>query len=303
MPHLPMRSSSASDNAEQLRARLRRDGFLYFPRLLSIIKVAQVRADLTAVMKTHDWLAEDQPERGLIPRRAGRHGVPGWWRMYEHMQAEERFHALAHDAALTRVIGKVFAGTLLNHPRRQITMTSPGFWIPPHQEYLHVQGTADFLTAWTPLTSGPSLEVLANDGTRQLRPVARDNHDGVGVTLAPHEDTWYHPTASYNEGDVVLIHSLAVRRNIRNADPELRLSVEYRYQPAYEPVCKGSLYPQHYPRIANWRSLTRTWSTRKWIRTPLIKHVVDFRMATSLEGWHAILPKPTSALVNIETGD
>lgn len=299
MSHVPMTSSSASDSADQLRARLRRDGFLFFPGLLPTSKVAKVRADLTAVLRAHDWLVADQPEDGLVPRHAGRHGVPGWWRMYERMQATERFHAFAHDATLTALVGKVFASPLLNHPRRQITMTSPRFWIPPHQEYLHIQGTADFLTAWTPLTAGPSLEVLADDGVRRLHPVARDARDGVGVTLAPHEDTWYHPVDHYREGDVVLIHSLAIRRNICNSNPEMRLSVEYRYQSAYEPVCKGSLCPQHYPRIANWRSLTKAWSTRKWVQTPVIKHVVDFRMGTSLDDWHTLLPKPASALVNV----
>lgn len=303
MPFLPMPTSTPADQPHTLRQRLRNNGFLFFPGLVSAAQIAQLRAEVRGVLAANGWLA-DPADGSLTPRRPARHGATGWWRMYEQIQALERFHALARTRALTMTVRGVLGGRVLNHPRRQLTMVSPRFWIPPHQEHLHIQGTPDTLTAWMPLVPtepGQGLQVLAETDLRRLRPVQRDRHHGVGIQLDVAEDTWFASINGFQPGDAVLVHALAVRRTVPHAERELLLSAEYRYQPAWEPVSKGSLLPQHYPRLPGWSTLTRGWSTRRWIRTPLIKQIVPYTMPTCIEEWHNLLPSVDSALVDVQS--
>lgn len=291
--------STTNEDRHELLARLRRDGALYFPSLLPDEPIAALRADLAQALSSHDWLAEHNSPYDLIPRTLARHGAPGWWRLYQAMQSVERFHALAHAHELLTVVTRLLGGRILNHPRRQVTMISPGFWIPPYQEHLYVQGTADVLTAWIPLDAGASPQILGEKAPRQLRAVNRDAHNGVGITLTSDEETWLAPDAEPRRGDVILTHAMAIRRTPRHTGPDLRLSVEFRYQPAFEPIARGSLMPHHYPRIAGWPELSRLWSSRRWIRTPLVKHVVEFVMPTEIEQWHLLVPQHRSALVDM----
>lgn len=304
----PMTATPLSEGRDVLRRRLGRDGFLYLPSLLPRVSVLEVRGAIRDELSGSGWLASGRTCDDLVPRNSARHGAPGWWRMYQRLQALERFHALAYTSALVGVVGQVIGGRVLNHPRRQVTMTSPGFWIPPHQEHLHIQGTADVLTAWVPLVPlgpGEGLQVLAEDAARRLRPVVRDRHDGVRIPLRSEEGTWWAAERGFRLGDVVLVHAIAIRRTMRHNGPGLLLSVEFRYQPAFEPVTKGALLPQHYPRLPGWNQLTRGWSSKRWLRTPLIMHVVPYVMPSRIEQWHRLLPKPSSTIVRVadDAGD
>jgi hypothetical protein len=55
-----------------------------------------------------------------------------------------------------------------------------------------------------------------------------------------------------------VFHSHAVHRALPNRGPDrLRLSVDYRYQPASHPVTRGSLLP-HYARVP-WSEIYACW--------------------------------------------
>ena len=294
----PLNPSHPEDDAAKLLARLSRDGALYFPALLPAASIVNLRDELAHLLSSHGWLVEDQAQGNLIPRIPARHGAPGWWRMYQAMQSLEQFHKLAHDSALIEVIQKLLGPKIMNHPRRQVNMVSPGFWIPPYQEHMIVQGTVDVLTAWFPLLNGIGTHVLAQNTQRRLLPVSRNQQNGVGVALEQDAAIWLTPSGGFHCGDVLLIHALAIRTMPRHDGPDLQLSIDYRFQRAYEPVARGSLMPHHFPRVPGWPELTRRWSTRKWIRTPLVKQVVDFIMPSEIEGWHSALPYQVSTLVN-----
>lgn len=301
--HEPLPVSAPTDPPSTLRTRLRTKGVLFFPAMLRENPVRRLREHIRDVLNQFGWLADSQDSSGLLPRQAARHGSPGWWRLYEHLQALEALHALAHTEALSTVAQAVIGGRVLHHPRRPISMISPKFWVPAHQDHLTVQGTADVLTAWLPLLPtepGHGLQILREHQPRQVYPVTRDHHQGVGVLLPEHPPAvWLTNQTGYQPGDVVITHSLTVRRVVRHPGPHLLLTVEFRVQPAYEPIVRASLLPHHYPRLPGWSTLTRGWSTRRWITTPWLKQVVPFAMPTGLDHWHTLLPTPTSDLVAV----
>ena len=68
-------------------------------------------------------------------------------------------------------------------------------------------------------------------------------------------------SASYRPGDVLVFHSLTVHWAPPNRGERLRLSCDYRYQLASDPVVEGSLLPHYWPTIPGWDVLTNGWST------------------------------------------
>jgi ectoine hydroxylase-related dioxygenase (phytanoyl-CoA dioxygenase family) len=77
---------------------------------------------------------------------------------------------------------------------------------------------------------------------------------------------------------VLLFHSLTVHGALPNLTDRLRLSVDYRFQAAAEPIAGPSLTP-HYSFMAMmpaWDELAAGWGSAEWATSPAELAVVDF---------------------------
>ena len=125
------------------------------------------------------------------------------------------------------------------------------------------------LTLWLPLAAcspqDGALRVLCRSQHKGRRlPQTAPGVGGVGVPVRPEEEPdWVY--TSYRPGDVLVFHSLTVHWAPSNRGDRLRLSCDYRYQRADEPVVEGSLLPHYWPTIPDWDVLTQGWTTSHWV--------------------------------------
>jgi ectoine hydroxylase-related dioxygenase (phytanoyl-CoA dioxygenase family) len=265
-------SSGLLGQAEALRDRLADDGFLFFRDFLPAAAVAEVRAGVLEAVGQEGWLAagteaEDRRPGPVVVREAD----DNWWGGYQRIQSLECFHRLAYEERLLTLAGDLLGGPVLVHPRKIARVTFPGsdYPTPPHQDFPFIQGTPDVLTFWLPLADcsaeDGALRVLRRSQYAGLR--SREPTPGVGGVGVPVSASEEWATTSYRPGDVLVFHSLTVHWAPPNRGERLRLSCDYRYQLATEPVVEGSLLPHYWPRIPGWDVLTDGWSTTRWVKT------------------------------------
>ncbi len=268
-------SSDLLGQPDALRSRLAEEGFLFFRGLLPASAVGEVRADVLGAIGQEGWLAEgtdpqDRRPGPLLVREAD----DRWFPAYQRIQSLESFHRLAYEDRLVSLAGDLLGGPVLVHPRKIGRVTFPGseYPTPPHQDFPLIQGTADVVTVWLPLAEcsvqDGALRVLRRSPGAGLRPPQpTPGVGGVGVPVHPGEEqNW--ASAAYRPGDALVFHSLTVHWAPPNRGERLRLSVDFRYQLASDPVVEGSLLPHYWPTVPGWEVLTDGWSTTRWVEGP-----------------------------------
>jgi len=252
------------DDPTELRARMRRDGYLLIRDLLPTANLEALRLDFLAVARNHGWVDKDTPLADAIADQNGFcvEPTPEYMDVYQHMYALPQFHALQHHPALLDAMAKVLDGAVLPHPRligRTIFPKRESFTTPPHQDFIPIQGTADTITAWFPLHDLPAelggLEVAAGShqkGVYEFEPALGAGGLAITDSLA---ETW--TGGPFAQGDVLLFHSLTAHRGVPNTGDALRLSVDARYQRASDPIAPGSLLPHSQPNT--WENIYADW--------------------------------------------
>lgn len=264
--------------------RFQRDGYLYFRRLLPAGEVLDVRRHVLGALAVEGWLAEDSDPAEARPGEPARiEGDPNWWGGYRAVQSLEPFHRLAHHEALVELATVLLDDEVLVHPRKiaRVGYPATGVPTPPHQDYALIQGAVDVVTMWLPF--GPvtprmgALQVLVGSHAGGLRPpVPAAGIGGIGVTVDEEGDDW--ASTSYEAGDVLVFSSLTVHRAPPNQADLLRLSADYRYQSAREPVVDGSLRPHMHPAIPDYDELTAGWTTTRWVEHPPGTTIAEVRI-------------------------
>jgi hypothetical protein len=271
-----------------LRARLDRDSYLYLPGLLDRAHVQAVRDDVTATLDRLGWLREGEPVDLAVPSGVaipeGIEPRDVYFGMYAEVQRLQRFHELAHDAALQAVLGDLFGETVLTHPMKimRVGVPTPELWTTPsHQDFPIIDGTVDFVTAWIPLgdveTEMGGLKVLpGSHRVGRMEPIPTKGIGGIGVAVDEDDDRFC--TADYAAGDVLLFHSLTVHGALPNRSHRTRLSADYRFQGLSQPLREYWLHPHYHPVIPGWDELTEGWTSLDSITAPegvILRDVAD----------------------------
>lgn len=259
-------STPLRDDGGRLRGRLAEDGYLFFRRLIEPASVRAVREDVLSALDRAGWLAPGSPATDARPGPAiRREGADDFWDGYRRVQRVERFHRLAHRPEVRAVLRTLLADDVVVHPQKIARASFPRscFTTPPHQDFRYIQGTTDTFTVWMPLGDCPAelggLRVLAGSQDNGLLPVgSATGAGGLAVDVRDDHPDWV--STGYEAGDVLVFHSLTVHGAMDNTADRLRLSVDYRYQSAREPIARPSLTPHFFPKVPDWPELAAGWN-------------------------------------------
>ncbi|HEY2176429.1 MAG TPA: phytanoyl-CoA dioxygenase family protein [Mycobacteriales bacterium] len=270
-------STDLLDDPVALRDRAAELGYLFFRQLLPREEVLGVRRSMLGVIADHGWLERgsevmegiaDRTAMSRVPREEIDFcgvGVPV--DAYREIQHLEDFHRLSHHPNLLRVYRILFDRPVLPHPRniaRVMIPTDDSVPTPPHQDFIHIQGTKNVWTAWFPLGDCPvdlgGLSVLV--GSQQAGVLSYKSVEGAGgleAYLCDMDNSW--AVGDYEAGDLLTFSSQTVHRALPNRYPDrVRLSCDYRYQPADEELHERSL--QVHCNVDTWDAIYEGWSDR-----------------------------------------
>lgn len=269
-------STDILNDGPELRRRMQRDGYLFLRGLLPTAVVEGLRLQVLAIAQEAGWLKAGTP---LVDAIADLNGFcvepePAYMQKYHAMYKLPEFHAIQHHPNLLGLFARMLDETVLPHPRiigRTIFPQREAFTTPPHQDFIPIQGTADTYTAWIPLSDLPTelggLQVAAGShqhGVYEFQPAM--GAGGLAVT-DPLEGTWaYSP---FQQGDVLIFHSMTVHKGMPNTSDRLRMSMDGRYQKVNDPIAPGSLQPHSQPSTwddiyADWPASDLQYYWRKW---------------------------------------
>jgi ectoine hydroxylase-related dioxygenase (phytanoyl-CoA dioxygenase family) len=270
-------SMSLLDDAAALRARADEDGLLFFRGLLPRDLVLELRAQFLQILANRGWLKgnptdaladkeaiEREDPAAMIAQGVGFHNEA-----YAEVQKLELFHALAHHPNLIRVYETLFQTAVLPHPRHIARLMLPASFnspTPPHQDFIHIQGTKNVWTAWVPIGDCPrtmgGLTAIKGGHKEGLLPVAAaQGAGGLESHLCAKGYVWLEE--DFLAGDLLTFSSLTVHKALKPQDTDhVRLSCDFRYQPANEDIEQASLLP--HGQVTTWEEIYKDWKSTRY---------------------------------------
>ncbi|NBD28313.1 phytanoyl-CoA dioxygenase family protein [Paenibacillus glycinis] len=259
---------------EELRRVAAEKGYLFFKHFFARDEIMAMRCLLLGVLQEEGLLDPGKPLLdgignqpaidGLQPEEINWNGIGTTQQVYRKVQKLEAFHAFAHHPKMLAMFGGLFGERAFPHPRNiaRIMLPSEALKVtPPHQDFLHIQGSADTWTCWAPVGDVPrslgGLSILEGSNNAGLLGVtAAEGAGGLETILCNLGYEW--AEGDYEAGDMVVFHSLTVHKALPNRHPgRVRLSLDLRYQPASQPIENASLMP-HGP--FEWDELYEGWT-------------------------------------------
>lgn len=226
---LPDRAPIAGD-AVALKARAEEDGCLLLRGVPGPDAVAPLREVVLANAKAVGLL-----EPGASLTGSG-YDDPRWIELQLRVLPDPVFLEVGDHPALLSVLEALLGEPPMTRRGDICRLAFPHalhLTTPPHQDHYYTGGTDRIWACWialveTPLELGP-IAVLPGSHRGGFRP-----HHKKGVDL-PEDVAW--AASPLAPGDAVLFNSLTVHRALPNTtEDRIRLSVDYRYQPASEPI-------------------------------------------------------------------
>lgn len=268
-------STELLEDPTALRQRATVDGILFFRGLLPMSEIRKVREEILDLLTSAGLLTSDATVERPIANIAaydqlvsnGDYFDTGLTReIYTSIQRLESFHALALNPKLVDVYRQLFGVPVLPHARNIARVQIPSersVPTPPHQDYIFIQGNTDTWTAWAPLGACPTalggLAVLRGSHREGVLDYRRAGGAGgleayiCGMNLA-----WFQ--GDYEAGDLITFNSQTVHKALPNQTSEVRLSVDFRYQPSDLPLVTASLEP--HGDIGTWEEVYKGWSSQ-----------------------------------------
>ncbi len=277
-------SSELKGDGEAVRRRADSEGYLFLRDIVDKQPVLEARRNITAVLHEVGWIdAGSDPDQAITSHPPHVSGEPEFSPVYDKVQMLESFHTLAHNEAILEVIGHLLGDDVLLQPSniaRFIFPTNLEQTTLAHQDFVHIQGTPDVWTAWLPLAECPhslgGLSLLTGSHKGGILPVSRSL--GAGGLRAHFEKIggqWV--SSPFELGDMIFFHSHTVHKGLPNlSGNRLRLSVDFRYQRAFDPVMDKVLTP-HQGRLTweqvymGWKSDRFQYNWKRYSLTPVPK--------------------------------
>ena len=261
-------STDVVSEGPELQERLQRDGYLFIRGLLPKDVLEDLRLKWLRTIRDAGWVSRNHP---LADGVADLNGFcvepePKYMDVLFEVYRLQQFHAIQHHPALIGLFERMWGEPVLPHPRiigRTIFPQREAYTTPAHQDFIPIQGTPDTYTAWIPMADLPpelgGLQIAAgshNSGVYEFRPAL-----GAGAmeVVDPLEGTWVNNP--FEQGDVLVFHSMTVHKGVACTGNRLRLSIDARFQKAGDPIAEASLGPHH---ERSWEEIYSGWPSEDY---------------------------------------
>ncbi len=264
----------AGDGAE-LALRMRRDGYLFIRGLLPRETLEHLRIVILGITQEEGWIKKDTPLSEAIADldSFSVEPEPKYQEVYHRIYGLQTLHALQHHRQLIQLFERLLGEIVLPHPRiigRIIFPQRKAYTTPAHQDFIPIQGTSDTYTAWIPLSTLPpemgGLQIASGShrhGIYKFRP----SLGAGGMEITEPLCGWV--SNPFEQGDVLVFHSMTVHKGIPCTGQRLRLSIDARYQKLSDPIAPDSLEP--HGKLISWEKVYTDWPPsdlryywRKW---------------------------------------
>ena len=233
------------NDPEVLRSRAAEHGYLALRGIPGPVAVAPLRTLIQEVAESLGLLRPGRVGRAAPLVRPGAaltgtgYDDERWLALQERVLADPLFAAVGDRAELLTVLEALFGGPVLTRRGDICRVALPGaphLTTPPHQDHWYTGGSTNLWTVWIPLTETPlelgPLAVLPGSHVSGLLP-----HAGQGAGRQDVRVIERFAAAPLAAGDAILFNCLTVHCALPNVTRDrVRLSVDYRYQPANEPI-------------------------------------------------------------------
>ncbi len=252
-----MDSAGLVHDRDALRARLAADGYLFCRGLLPAPEVRAAGEAVTSHLQDGGWLTASGtpagPQRAVNPKDALSDPA------FRAALLSVAFNRIPYLPALRTLVRRVLGDTAFSYPAkvlRPVYPEEPGQH--PRGRYVHydyaVAGVQDMLTSWIPL-----IDVPAQLGGLAVQPGGHLGRLQRPRVLSREEKGW--ASTDYRSGDVIIFHSLTPHAARPNDAKTLRLSGDFRWQLADQPVpAELVLGPSGRP----WEMFSRMFRFRGW---------------------------------------
>jgi len=260
------------DDPAALRLRAEQDGYLFFKHFLPTEPLLELRRHMLDICAARGWLAPghdlmegviDETAINQVPDEQMRTDIGVSNEAYRAVQKLELFHTIPHHPKLLSLYRDLFGKEAIPHPRhiaRMITCHRAVFPTPPHQDFIHIQGTPKTWTCWFPLGHCPremgsltALRASNHSGVVAVEPA--QGAGGMAAILCPHEIDWVE--GDFDLGDILTFSSYTVHRGLRSQHRNrIRLSCDIRFQACDEDIHEASLKPHG---DYTWEDLYQGW--------------------------------------------
>jgi ectoine hydroxylase-related dioxygenase (phytanoyl-CoA dioxygenase family) len=252
LEYLPFIESDAKAPAEELRARMSEQGYLFFRGLVPTDEVLGLRREVLQHCAEAGWLDPnyDISEGIVAPGQPPlSEGIREYAQVYRKVLRTPRFHDFPAQLALVSVMAKLLGAEPFIHPRRIGRITFPKFeqaTTPAHQDYHYIRGSVETYSCWMPLGDCPiELGGLAVAPGSQHRGFLDHNQfirGAVGGQGVSTEDITQWHTSDFAPGDALFFHSYTIHKAMPNrTENRLRVSTDNRYQRAQDDINPDSL--------------------------------------------------------------
>ena len=250
-----------------LRERIAADGYVFMRRLLDPDGVLDVGRSALGHLQAAGWTNgthDPLSARPLTPIRAIRMRDAFVDAGYRQILTDPEFNKIPFVGSLPDLMGQILGPSGFCYPLKFPRIVYPASMVPRqpgnvvHKDYRSVQ---DMFTTWVPLIPIPrSLGGLA------VQPGSQRSSRVRYRALHRLERGW--ATTDYEPGDVLVLHCLTTHAALPNQDRRMRISAEYRWQLADQPVPRRvtigaqghEIGSRMFSRTDWWRSVLPTLS-------------------------------------------
>ncbi len=256
----PFIESNFAAPADQLRAQMQENGYLFFRALVPADEVLKVRHAALELCDQAGWLDADAAlmegvmRPGIAPTGEGK---ADYMAMYRKLLKTPLFHAFPDLPPLRQVAAKILdveSSEVLTHPRRIGRVTFPhniGATTPAHQDHFYIRGAVETYSCWIPLGECPielgNLAVWRGSHKRGFIEHSETIPGAVGGRGVPVDESaaeWH--CTDFGLGDALFFHSFCIHKALPNGTENLlRVSTDNRYQRPHDKIEPDALLP-HY---------------------------------------------------------
>lgn len=252
----PFIESDAREDAEQLRERMKTQGYLFFRGLVASENILSIRRQVLELCAQAGWLDEKYDLMDGVARldiAPQSEGMPDYLAVYRKVLRLPDFHDFPAQPALMQIAQILLQNEVFVHPRRMGRITFPNFTTattPAHQDFFYIRGSAETYSCWIPLGECPvelgGLAIAPASNHNGFRDHTETIPGAVGGRGLPNNDFPLWHTNDFGLGDALFFHSHTVHKAMPNLTKDrLRLSTDNRYQKPKDDIHPDALEP-HY---------------------------------------------------------